>query len=287
MKAALLCLEICAACSPSVAADPGAVAAPQSRSFYPTQLSAPVPDYAELIAKPPARPSGELRRRAQVAAPRDAKAIGRAWIERLMARQALGGYGMAGKASDGPIDAIDTLLTASEFDGWVEANGWTMPRHIDWSFQPELVRPTVSESAAAAVRLWTASEARTGAQLQALEAGRIVMRDGCLWVSQAGRPDRIAWLHAETGLDRDSDGYLTLVDRVTGEFMGRLGEELVWAGPNRLDAPDWKIADARQVCGQADVFPVGNPQSVDRMAAQYPHLQSGGRSVRGVDGARR
>lgn len=270
VKAFLPMLALCAACSPSGAdAEP----APGPAADYATQLTAPAPDYRKLIARPPIMPKGELRREGTGPLPADAKAIGETWIERLKAKGALGGYGLGGKSPDGPVVLIDTLLTAREFDTWVDANGWRVPRHIDWSFQPELVAPAVSDRAAPAVRLWTQSATRTGVQLEALLGGRVVMKDGCLWFQQKGEPDRVAWLHAETGLDRDAEGYLVFVNRVTGETVARLGEEMVWAGPNAVNLPPERIADIQQACGRGELYAVGNPESAERFMVQHPHLR--------------
>lgn len=270
MKLFVPLLALCAACSPVGA---GAEPAPTPTADYATQLTAPAPDYSKLIAWPPVPLKGTLRLDGSGPPPKDAKAIGDTWIERLKAKSALGGYGLGGKSPDEPVVLIDTLLTWREFDAWVKESGWTVPRHIDWSFQPELVAPVVSERAAPAVRLWTQAETRTGLTLEALMGGRVVMKDGCLWYQQEGEPDRIAWLHAETGLDRDAEGYLVFVNRVTGETMARVGEEMTWAGPNTVDAPDWKVKDIQQACGKAELFSVGNPQSAERMMVQHPHLR--------------
>jgi hypothetical protein len=270
MKRLVPLLALCAACSPVGA---GAEPAATATADYATQLTAPAPDYSALIANPPIMPKGEMRREGVGALPADAKAVGETWLERLRAKSALGGYGLAGKGTDGPVNMIDTLLTAREFDAWVKDNGWTAPRYLDWGFQPELVAPAVSERAAPAVRLWTQSEIRTGMTLEALLGGRVVMKDGCLWFQKQGEPDKIAWLHAETGLDRDAEGYLVFVNRVTGETMARLGEEMTWAGPNSVSLPEAKLRDIHQACGKAELFVVGNPQSAERMMVQHPHLR--------------
>ena len=110
-------LAMCAACSPSGAG--AAPPAPATTADYATQLTAPAPDYARLIARPPILPTGEMRREGSGPLPVDAKAIGQNWLDRLTAKNALGGYGLAGKGTDGPVNMIDTLLTAREFVAWV------------------------------------------------------------------------------------------------------------------------------------------------------------------------
>lgn len=271
----MLLAALCVACSPS-GPDAGprdADPSPTPTADYATVLAVPVPDYSRPVVRPPVRREYELRRAASGRLPTDAKAVGQVWIERLKGEDALAGYGLAGKADDGPVNMIDTLMTAREFDAWTKQNGWRAPAHIAWGFQSELVASEVSRAAAPAVRLWNASKTRTGMQLEALESGRIVMRDGCLWMQRPGEPDRIAWLHAETGLDRDSEGYLVLVRRETGEPVARVGEDMVWAGPNAVNAPAWRVRDIQQACGKGELYGVGNPESAERFRTRYPHTR--------------
>ena len=271
MRFPALAALLCAACTPAGA--DGEQAAPAPRADYATQVAVPSPDYGKLVARPPAAPQGEIVREASAPLPAGAKAIGDLWVKRLEAKNALMGHGRATKEPDGPINHIDTLLTAREFDAWVAENGWSVPKHIRWYFQSELVAPRVSDAARPKIRAWPASQVRTGWQLEALLWARVVLRDGCFWVQQPEQPERLAWFHAETGLDVDDDGYLILVDRTSGQTMARVGEGMTAAGPNTVPPDDPGVAALREACGDAEIFNVGNPQAEERMYVQYPHLR--------------
>ena len=270
----LIMLAACSNASPGEEENPAA--GPSPEPDYATQLDAPSPDYAELIVPREDYPEpAEIDREDTAPMPPNAKAIGDLWVERLQDRNALMGYGLAGKGPDGPIQSIDTLLTAREFDEWVAENGWTMPRHIRWRFQDELHFPRVSEAAENRIRIWPASEARTGWQLEAALGGKVYMRDGCFYVTALGQSEteELAWFHAETGLDVDDEGYMVLRERSTGEVKARLGEDMTWAGPNYLEQDDPRFAELRKMCGDLPVNGVGNPEANEHMYVRYPHLR--------------
>jgi hypothetical protein len=262
-------------------AEPGTPVGPAPADGSPplaTQRQAPTPDYGPLILSPDqlreiGRASGEIDRPATAPLPRDAKAVGDLWLARLEQRGALMGAGLDGKGEDGPVSSIDTLLTAREFDQWVAQNGWQVPGHIRWRFQSELVAPQVAEGLEGAIRQWPATSRRTGWQLEAAFTGHIVLRDGCFYSVSAGRPDKLAWFHNETGLGRDDAGYFTLVSRITGETMARLGEEMFWAGPNAVDPDQPEVHALKEACGDLEIDGVGNPQALARMQTIYPHLR--------------
>lgn len=265
-KLALLSAILLASCGPSTPV-------PQPVGLA-TQDIAPAPDYRALILAPEQlQTNDEIERPATAAMPTNAKAVGDVWLARLEARHALMGSGLPGKGEDDPVAMIDTLLTAREFDAWVAQNGWQAPRHIAWRFQQELRHPPIAPGLDNAVRVWPASIVRTGWQLEAAFTGRITVRDGCVFVSQPGREEALAWFHAETGLGRDGEGFYTLVNRVTGETMARLGEEMQWAGPNAVDPAQPAVAALRAACGNHEVVGVGNPEALERIYVRYPHLR--------------
>ncbi|WP_324740897.1 hypothetical protein U8326_13460 [Tsuneonella sp. CC-YZS046] len=192
----------------------------------------------------------------------------------MQGRKALLGYGRSRQGQDAPVDAIDTGLTAEEFDSWTRENGWSVPPHIRWGFVSVLNLPEVSAAAEGKVRVWPASTARTGMQLQALHGGRIELRDGCFFTGAAGQPaDKLAWFHAEIGLDIDTEGYYVLRDRVDGATLARLGEEMNWAGPASATMDDDRKRALLEACGPAEIMVVGSPQSRVRFQAQYPHAR--------------
>ena len=268
---ALLSALSLAACG---AGDGGQPAGEKPREFS-TQLTAPSPDYAALIANAPAVAQAEIFREPTALPPADAAVLGQLWISRLEERGALMGHGLAGKENTAPVSSIDTLLTAEEFDSWVAENGWTVPPHLRWYFQQPLIAPRVSEAAMAGIRTWPASETRTGWQLEAAFGGRIVLRDGCFFMQPEviGGHEKLAWFHAETGLDVDAEGYYVLVNRQNGQVTARLGEPMTWAGPNRLDQTSPEVVALKETCGDYVVEGVGNPEANERLYVTYPHLR--------------
>jgi len=255
-----------------LAACAGAEADDTARS-YATVTDAPTPDYSAAATPIQRDAVSEIERFATSPAPPDARAIGDLWLGRLEAHGALMGSGRAGKEPDDPVSQIDTLLTAREFDAWVAENGWQAPAHITWRFQDELTFPRITAAAEQRVRVWPASERRTGWQLEALESGRVVLRDGCFFVIGHDGGEKLAWFHAETGLAIDPQGYLVLVDRATGETRARVGEHMSWAGPNEAPQQGEAVAALRAACGQGEVHGVGNSESSERFMTRYPHLR--------------
>ncbi|MHA4838161.1 hypothetical protein [Sphingopyxis sp. MSC1_008] len=263
-------LLLCTACSD---VDDGRTNAGSSaRSDFATQTGAPAPDYRALLKQPALVEEGVRELKVASSPPADAKSVGDTWIARLKDRGALLGYGLAGKGPDGAVELIDTGLTEREFKVWTAKRGWTVPRHIRWGFAPEMSLGAVSKAAGRGIRFWPASTARTGAQHQALYNGRIELRDGCFFVGEFGKPaDRLAWFHAEIGLDIDDAGYFILRDRVTGQTLARVGEALSWSGPPSAVIDEAARTRLQNKCGSAEINIVGAPQSTERFLAQYPH----------------
>ncbi len=268
MRIVLPLLAMCAGCSGADAPPP----VPERE--YATQLEAPTPDYKALLAQPRSGGDFEYSRDRTAPLPKDAKAIGERWKARLEERSALLGYGLAGKGPDGPIDMIDTGLTAEEFDTWAAENGWEVPGHIRWSFVPAMALPSVSESAKDKIRVWPAATSRTGMQLEALLSGEVYLRDGCFYVTPFGGDEHLAFFHAEVGVDVDDEGYLYLRERVGGQYLGRPGEDMSWGGPASADQDADTVAALRAECGEGKIFVVGSPESSERFFTRYPHTRN-------------
>lgn len=272
LKLIPLAAVLCFACSP--ASNRSADARAQETRRYATQTSAPSPDYRALLAQPPLTGPGSRQREATSPLPPDAKPIGETWLARLRKRGALLGHGLAGKSPDGPVDLIDTGLTEAEFGRWAMENQWRVPAHIRWGFVPEMNLPSVSSAAENAIRLWPASTARTGLQYEALYQGRVELREGCFFVGEYGQPaDKLAWFHAEIGLDIDDAGFFVLRDRVGGKILARLGEEMNWAGPASAAIDPATERALQAACGPGEVYVVGSPEARERFLTQYPHLR--------------
>ena len=265
-------LALCAACSPPGDASADTAAPEQHR--YATQTTAPSPDYRALLKQPSLAAAWRAERKITSPLPRNAKSIGDIWIARLNKRGVILGYGLAGKSPNGPVEMIDTGFTEAEFVSWTKKNGWLVPTHIRWGFAPSMALPAVSNSAKQAIRVWPASVSRTGMQHQMALNGRVELRDGCFFVGQFGQPaDKLAWFHAEIGLDRDKAGFYILRQRVSGHTLARLGEKISWGGPATAEIdPEAKRA-LLEACGASEITVVGSPESTERFLTQYPHLR--------------
>lgn len=264
----LLVVLVCAACSRADEGDLQIVGA--KAPLYRTQINVPTPNYRDLFRQPVLAAEGPTYRPATAAVPVDAKALGELWIARLQGRRALLGSGVVGKGPNGPVVSIDTGLTESEFDEWTSENRWSAPGHIRWSFAAPMNLPSVSKGAAHAIRIWPATVSRTGLANSALLRGHVELRDGCLFAGEYGLPaNKLAMLHAEIGLDVDPDGYLIFRNRVSGQTLARLGEEIVWSGPATAAIGSDAVAALKKACGDADILPIGSPESRSRFLVRH------------------
>ncbi len=261
----------------AVAACNGAVTAPEesgAQNSYATQVEAPTPDYAKLTQTPRLEGEGYVRRDATAPPPANAREIGQTWLDRLEGAHMLLGAGYDGKGLDGAVTLLDVGMTESRFDEWAKERGWTVPEHISWSFVPAMNLPAVSDAAKPGICFWPASSARTGAQNEALLYGRVELRDGCFWATKGdGEADKLAFFHAEIGLDVDGEGFYILRDRVGGQTLARLGEPMNWGGPPSAYIGPAAAKSLREACGDAPVLVVGSPESRERFATRYPHLR--------------
>ncbi|WP_271077641.1 hypothetical protein [Aurantiacibacter sp. MUD61] len=260
----LVSLIACAAGDAS--SDPGA-----PTPGFATQREAPTPDYAEIIANAPMLEPHVGSREPSEAAPDNAAEIGQLWRGRLESLGVLDGYGLSGNSDNSPISSFSLRMTASDFDDWLMENAWEAPRHIRFDFVPPMGWPRITPEAEEQVRIWPASEARTGLQLEAASGGQIYLEDGCFFVLRTGREEpELAWFHTETGLDVDSDGYFVLVNRTSGQVEGRLGEEFTWASPNPITPGGPPVEELRAACGVAEIYGVGNPTANAKLGEMYP-----------------
>ena len=270
----LALIGLVVACTPPESSPPGSAMTETADREYATQVEAPTPDYNALLAEPSIATGSWVRREATSPPPANAKEIGERWVERLTKRNAISGYGLAGKGPDGPVSSIDTGMTERDFEAWAKENGWSVPTHIDWTFVPELNLPRVAPAAADGIRVWPASTARTGAQNEALLWGRVELRDGCFYGDTGdGTPEKLAFFHEEIGLDRDSEGYYILRDRISGRTLARIGEQMNWGGPPSAYIDPELEREIQEKCGPGELLVVGSPESEERFKTQHPHLR--------------
>jgi|GEM_PF-4210866 len=180
----------------------------------------------------------------------------------------------SGPASDEREYATQIDVPSPDYAALIAGAPEIVPSEIDGE-PASLNAPPISEAALPAVRMWPAATMPTEFQMEAAFSGRIFLRDGCVFIQgfNEGAREKLAWFHAETGLDLDAEGFYVLINRVNGQIEARLGETMSWAGPNPIDQSDPAIAAYREACGDYDVEGVGNPQANEKRYVIYPHLR--------------
>ena len=74
----------------------------------------------------------------------------------------------------------------------------------------------------------------------------------------------------ETGIGFDSDGYLALIDRMTGKVRARVGEKLAWGGPNAIPEGGMVGLEPLRAACPGELINIGNPDSMAVFEARYP-----------------
>lgn len=187
------------------------------------------------------------------------RAIAAPWVERLNRHRLLGGYGT--DATYGEI-RMDLVVSESEFQAVAEREGWRLPDAIKLGFSEPVSGASVADEVRPLIRIFPQMDRALGPTNQALLGGRIVIRDGCLYVTGPNQPDRLAYFAREVALGLDDQGYLALRTRgLSPRHLGRIGEQFSWGGP--IGAPETlpMVAELRARCGGAPLEHVGVPQS--------------------------
>ncbi len=186
-------------------------------------------------------------------------AIAAPWIERLARHRLLGGHGT--DATFGEI-GIDLVVSEAEFRAVADSEGWRLPEAIRLRFAQPAIGPAVAEAVRPLLRLFPQSDRALGATNQALLGGRIVLRDGCLFVTGPNRPDRLAYFGREVAIGLDEAGHVALHTReAEPRHLGRIGEPFSWGGPIGASETMPMVAELRRRCGNAPLEHVGVPQS--------------------------
>lgn len=184
------------------------------------------------------------------------------WIKRFQGRGLTSGWGVDDTYGRAEI-MID--VTEEEFREIAARESWhPVPDAIELSFVAPLAYPPVAEAARPFVRIFPQNSRGGGIQLLALGYGRMILRDGCLFVKGVGGRESLAYFHRETGLGFDEERYLALIDRKTGETRGRIGEWFSSGGPNQISEDMPMVAELRARCGTAPILNFGNPESAHK-----------------------
>ncbi len=195
-------------------------------------------------------------------------AIAKPWVTRFNAERLLTGFGT--DATYGEV-RMDLVVSEAEYKAIAARQGWgPLPEPIKLEFAKGAAGTPVAREVAPLVRIFPHSDRALGITNQALLGGRIVLRDGCLWVTGPAKPDRLAYFPREFGLGVDGENYLAIVARDgSGKIVGRIGEEFNWGGPIGLapDAP--MVAELRAACGNAPIEHVGMLSSAAAFRSRY------------------
>ncbi len=191
-------------------------------------------------------------------------ALVKPWVERFGGAGILGGYG-----SDATYGEAQMMLSVSqdEYRELLKQVKWpALPDAIKLEFAAPLPVAAVDPRVAGLLRGFAHERRSTTIQLTAGFDGRIVLADGCLRLGNKAGP--LVAFHRETGIGVDAQGYLALIDRVTGKAKARIGEMMSWAGPN--EAKDFVgLEELKARCGGGPVANAGNPESKAVFDARY------------------
>jgi hypothetical protein len=187
------------------------------------------------------------------------QAIAQPWIDRFGRHRILGGYGT--DATYGEIH-IDLVVSEPEFRDLARSEGWQLPDPIKLRFSEAVAGRPVTAPVERLLRVFPQSDRALGATNEALLGGRIVLRDGCLYVTGRNQPDRLAYFAREVAIGVDEENYLALRTRGSApRHLGRIGEEFSWGGPIGTHESMPMVAELRSRCGNAPLEHVGIPQS--------------------------
>jgi hypothetical protein len=185
--------------------------------------------------------------------------IAKPWIERFGQYRLLGGHGT--DATFGEV-RMDIVVSETEYRAIASREGWVLPDAIKLEFASGVQGPAIASGLLSLVRIFPQSDRALGPTNQALLGGRIVLQDGCFYVSGPTKPRRLAYFAREVALGVDPQGYLSLRSRGPNpRHLGRIGEQFSWGGPIGIteDAP--MVAELRKRCGNAPLEHVGVPES--------------------------
>ena len=186
-------------------------------------------------------------------------AIARPWVARFMQHRLLGGHGS--DATYGEV-RMDLNVSEPEFRAIAQRENWQVPDAIKLEFSGGVEGPPIYPRLRPLVRILAQSDRALGATNQALLGGRIVLRDGCFYVTGPTKPDRLAYFSREVSLATDKQGYLALRSRgAKPSHLGRVGEPFSWGGPIGIAEDMPMVAELRARCGNAPLEHVGVPQS--------------------------
>jgi hypothetical protein len=187
------------------------------------------------------------------------QAIAKPWVDRFGQHRLLGGHGT--DATFGEV-RMDLVVSEAEYRVIAAREAWVLPDAIKLEFAGGVEGAPIAPVLERLVRLFPQSDRALGATNQALLGGRILLQDGCFYLTGPNRPPSLAYFAREVALGVDQQGYLSLRSRgANPRHLGRVGEQFSWGGPIGIteDAP--MVAELRKRCGNAPLEHVGVPES--------------------------
>jgi len=178
---------------------------------------------------------------------------------------------------DAVYPTMDVQLGISEaaYRALAAARGWgAPPEPIRLKYSAVPVLPAVDPARAALLRGFAHEKYATLMQLEALGTGKLILRDGCLKVEGHDGLEKVAVFHLETGVALDKQGYLALVDRMTGKVRGRIGEMLAWGAPNAIPEKGMVGLEELRAACPGELINIGNPESHAIFRARYPQSRT-------------
>lgn len=181
--------------------------------------------------------------------------IAKPWVKRFEAERLVDGYG----SGRGDVMTMDMLVTEAEYREIAQQHGWPKPpAAINLKFSRGVSGDAWPANLRSLVRIFPHSDRALGLTHEAALGGRIVVRDGCLYVTGRGLPDRLAYFPREFGLARDPRGHLAIRSRLTGgKVVGKIGDNYIWGGPIDIRDGAPMVAELRAKCGNAPIEHVG------------------------------
>ena len=130
------------------------------------------------------------------------------WIDRLSAERLFTGFGLNTRQGRAEVDMV---VSEDEFRAIAKRNGWgDPPEYVQLKFDGAPVGADVDPSVAKGVRIFPHSDRNLGLTNEAGFGGRIVLRDGCIYVIGFDGSEKLAYFPREVGLGLDAQGYLSL-----------------------------------------------------------------------------
>lgn len=150
--------------------------------------------------------------------------VARTWAERIGPDIASPGFGNMS------TPWLDIGITAEEFAVRRAREGWSIPANLTLRFtgKDTLDLPMISADATDDVRVYPGLDLPLRATPDIATYDAIVLRDGCLFIDEAGDDDPLVLFSSQYGIYRDAEGFLAFRSRRSGDRarLSRVGTQM-------------------------------------------------------------